>query len=188
MPILNPTQTTCLGQEQLETGKVAESSQTLDWNIPHVKRLTCNRWQCNDWEWRGILKRLHPPPQFNFISPFLFCCPCLLLSLCYLQLPMVYLHPITLAIYLHLPFLYPSYLSLRCFPFLCVPFHLCSLSFSPPTCGFALHPSVLLPSLSSSSVIPHSHMVSLFGSVCVWCYPEFTGAPCSYMCVFCSQR
>lgn len=65
---------------------------------------------------------------------------------------------------------------------------LLSFIFSP-TCGFALHPSVLLPSLSSSSVIPHSHMVSLFGSVCVWCYPEFTGAPCLiYVCFAARDR
>lgn len=64
-----------------------------------------------------------------------------------------------------------------------------ALSFPPPpTCGFALQPSVLFPSLSSSSVIPRSHMVSLSGSVCVWCYPEFSGAPCSYGCVFCRRR
>ena len=106
------------------------------------------------------------------------------------SLLMAHLHRPALAylsIHLHLPFLYPPLslsLSVR------VSFHLRSLSFSPPTCGFALHPSVLRPSSSSSSsssssLIPRSHMVSLSWSVCVcvWCYPEFTGAPCSYVCV-----
>lgn len=83
--------------------------------------------------------------------------------------------------------------SLCCFPFLFTRLFPSSLfHFLPPTCGFALHPSVLFPSLpsslSSSSVIPRSHMVSLSGSVCVWCYPEFSGAPCLYVCVFCRRR
>lgn len=72
--------------------------------------------------------------------------------------------------------------SLRCYPFLsiCVFFHLYSLIFCPifsPTCGFALHPSLLFshPSLT--------YGFSLWICVCVWCYPEFTGAPYSYVCV-----
>lgn len=71
---------------------------------------------------------------------------------------------------LSLNLIYPSSSALP-LPLLSLPL---SLIFSP---------HVVLLSLSSSSLIPRSHMVSLSGSVCVWCYPEFTGAPRSYMCV-----
>lgn len=57
-------------------------------------------------------------------------------------------------------------------------FHLCSF-----VCALHLpHMWFCSPSLcsTSSSLIPRSHMVSLSGSVCVWCYVEFTGAPCSH--------
>ncbi|MEQ2283059.1 hypothetical protein AMECASPLE_007208 [Ameca splendens] len=50
---------------------------------------------------------------------------------------------------------------------------------SPPS-----SPHVVLRSISlcstSFSLISRSHMVSPSGSLCVWCYVEFTGAPCSH--------
>lgn len=59
---------------------------------------------------------------------------------------------------------------------------------SPPTCGFALHPSVLFPSLSSSSVIPRSHMVSLWICVCLVLPRVQWGSLLIWMCVLQTER
>lgn len=86
--------------------------------------------------------------------------------------------------------------------FICPSFSL-SLLFSiplrpclfPSSCFYSSPPHVVLlfiplysfpPSPPPLSSLAHIWFPS--GSVCVWCYPEFSGAPCSYGCVFCRRR
>lgn len=92
----------------------------------------------------------------------------------------------------HLP--YPSIFICPCFSpslLFSIPLRPCLLPssrfHSPPTCGFALHPSVLFPSLSSS-VIPCSHMVSLWICVCLVLPRVQWGSLLIWMCVLQTER
>lgn len=92
-----------------------------------------------------------------------------------------------LSIRLHLPFLYPLSALLSISLHLCLfpfsPSLIFSLPLSPPHVVLLSIPLFSFPLSLPSPLILRSHMVSLSGSLCVWCYPEFTGAPCTYVCV-----
>lgn len=92
--------------------------------------------------------------------------------------------------YLHLPFLYPFSHSL-CFPFLsvCVYFHLCSLSFSPPHVVLLFIPLYSFPpSPPLLSSLTHIWFLSL--GLCVFGVTQSSlGLPAlMYVCVWSTQR